>query len=279
MLALKLDRVQDSIVVPQVTITRQDEIGRLTRSFYAMLERIQQLIVKTREMEERKKELELKVLQSQISPHFLYNTLACIGSLARQQRLGEVGETIRSLVGILELTFDKTRAEVTVADEIRALKQYIQIQTIRYIGKFEFRCDVDPGMEHSLILKLTLQPLVENAIFHGILPTKSYPGMITVRGRRYGNRLTFLICDNGAGMAKARQAELLQPGPHGRSKDRLTGIGVSNVQERLRLHFGMAYGLRIRSTLGKGTCIRVTLPVIPYHEHLGNRIERNGGNE
>lgn len=270
MLALKLDRVQDSIIVPQVTITRQDEIGRLTRSFYAMLERIQQLIVKTKEMEERKKELELKVLQSQISPHFLYNTLACIGSLARQQRLGEVGETIRSLVGILELTFDKTRAEVTVADEIRALKQYIQIQNIRYIGKFEFHCEVDPAIEHCTILKLTLQPLVENAIFHGILQGKDFPGMIVVRGKRTGGSMTFLICDNGIGIAKARQTVLLQPGMHGKTKDRLTGIGMSNVQERLRLHFGDHCGLRIRSTVGKGTCIRVTLPAIPFHERHGD---------
>lgn len=268
MLALRLDRVQDSVIVPQVTITRQDEIGRLTRSFYAMLERIQQLIMREREMEQRKKALELKVLQSQISPHFLYNTLACIGSLARQKRTTEVSETIRSLTGVLELTFDKTQAEVPVRDELRGLKQYMQIQKIRYGARFEFACHVDPAIEPCPILKLTLQPLVENAIFHGILPCKERPGVVIVRGEVKGTRVRFVVRDNGVGIAPGKQAQLLAPGNGYAMKDKLTGIGIANVHERLQLHYGSAYGLRIRSYPNTGTVIVITWPAARSLEFL-----------
>ncbi|WP_245954618.1 cache domain-containing sensor histidine kinase [Paenibacillus flagellatus] len=260
MLALRMDRVNDMVVVPSITVRREDEIGRLARSFNAMMERIRGLLDETKRMETRKKELELKVLQSQISPHFLYNTLACIGSLARQQRTDEVGATIRALVGVLKLTFDRTSEFVRVEEELEALRQYVLIQKTRYGDKFRFECDVEGGALGLKVLKLTLQPIVENAIFHGILPA-SGQGDIRVRGTVRGGVLRFVVRDNGVGMKPG----LAGPPAHA-AKERFTGIGMTNVHERIRLRYGEPYGLRFRSVRHAGTVVVLTLPAVSAAE-------------
>jgi two-component system, sensor histidine kinase YesM len=262
LLASRMDRVQDMEVIPTISIRRNDEIGRLAASFNSMMGRIQGLLEETREMDRRKQELELKVLQSQIAPHFLYNTLACIGSLARQQRTGDVKETIRSLVGLLKLTFDRTTEFVRVEEELDGLLRYLQIQRMRYGDKFIFINQVKTDTLNLAILKLTLQPLVENAIFHGIVPS-GRTGEIRIRSRVKGGKLVFYIRDNGVGMER-EQLRLLREARNGKPMaDRFTGIGVNNVHDRLRLHFGEPWGLRIRSVPGKGTVVAVRLPVRP----------------
>jgi sensor histidine kinase YesM len=255
-----MDRVRDMVAVPAAPVRRTDEIGRLARSYYSMMERIQALLVKTREMEERKKELELKMLQSQISPHFLYNTLASVGSLARQSRIADVSATIRALVGVLEFTFDRTSQFVRVSDEISGLNSYMQIQKIRYGDRFRFVCEVQEEALGLSVLKLTLQPIVENAVFHGILPKGWRDGEIRVRGEVRRGKLRFVVRDNGAGMDPDRLAGLLERSEMTLPKERLTGIGVANVHERIRLYFGEPYGLRVRSLKGAGTIIVITLP-------------------
>ncbi|WJH34912.1 sensor histidine kinase [Paenibacillus sp. CC-CFT747] len=226
-----------------------------------MMERVRNLLLETKQMEERKKELELKMLQSQIAPHFLYNTLACIGSLARQHRTEEVKETIRSLVGVLSFSFDKSSEFVTVEEELAGLHQYMQIQKTRYGEKFEFVSEVDPDVLSSPILKLTLQPIVENAIFHGIVPNTQTPnGRITLRASVRRGRLRFLIRDNGVGIEPERLARVLTERTGRASKERFTGIGMANVHDRLRLHYGAPYGLRIGSVKGCGTVVSITIP-------------------
>ncbi|MDF2936791.1 MAG: histidine kinase [Paenibacillaceae bacterium] len=262
LLASRMDRVQDMEVIPNINMRRNDEIGRLAASFNAMMERIRGLLEETREMDRRKQELELKVLQSQIAPHFLYNTLACIGSLARQQRTGDVKETIRSLVGLLKLTFDRTTEFVRVEEELDGLLRYLQIQRMRYGDKFIFINQVEKDTMDLAILKLTLQPLVENAIFHGIVPS-GRTGEIHIRSRIKGGKLVFYIRDNGVGMER-EQLRLIREARNGKPMaDRFTGIGVNNVHDRLRLHFGEPWGLRIRTIPGMGTVVAVRLPVRP----------------
>lgn len=266
MLALRMDRVHDMLVVPNLTVRRQDEIGRLASSFNAMMERIRMLMVETKEVEARKKELELKVLQSQISPHFLYNTLACIGSLARQQRIGEVSATIGALVEVLTFSFDKTSEFVRVEDELNGLRQYVYIQKTRYGDRFRYIEHVTEEAKSLSILKLTLQPLVENAIFHGILPERR-EGCITIRGDVRRGVLRLVVRDNGTGMDAAALAKVLEDGRRMEgAKDHFTGIGLPNVHERIRLRFGKPYGLRIRSRPGTGTVIVITLPALQAAE-------------
>lgn len=261
LLASRMDRVQDMAVVPNITLRRDDEIGRLARSFNAMMERIRGLLDETKRMEARKKELELKVLQSQIAPHFLYNTLACIGSLARQHKTVEVKETIRALVGVLQFSFDKTDGFVRVDEELEGMFHYLQIQKTRYGDKFSFLCNVDPAAHDYAMLKLTLQPIVENAIFHGILPTER-EGKLVIRGIVRRGVIRFTIRDNGIGIDPVRLRMVLEQRITKLSKERFTGIGVHNVHDRLRLRYGIPYGMRIRSVEGVGTIVSITFPAV-----------------
>ncbi|SFJ33776.1 Cache domain-containing protein [Paenibacillus sp. UNC496MF] len=262
MLAVKMDRVHDMGVIPSLVVRREDEIGRLAQSFNAMMERIRNLLQETKHMEERKKQLELKVLQSQIAPHFLYNTLACIGSLAKQHRTKEVKETIRALVGVLSFSFDKTSEFLTVEEELEGLNMYMQIQKIRYGDKFRYEQDIDPEALSCRILKLTLQPILENAVFHGIAPSRREDGLIRVRGSVRKGKLRFFIRDNGTGMEKPMLLKALNEQRADHIGEHVSGIGMANVHHRLRLRYGASYGLRIGSRPNQGTVVCITIPVV-----------------
>ncbi|NOU93825.1 HAMP domain-containing protein [Paenibacillus sp. LMG 31456] len=265
MLVAKMDRVRDMEVLPSISVQREDEIGRLAKSYNAMMERIHHLLIETKEMETRKNQYELKMLQSQIAPHFLYNTLACISSLAKQQKTDAVRETIRSLVGLLSFSFDKSSEFVTLQDELEGLKMYAHIQTVRYGAKFSIEMDIAPDTLDCKILKLTLQPLVENAIFHGLAPQK-VQGLIRIRAFVRRGKLLIIIRDNGLGMSSLQLESVFSERRKAPSKHRFTGIGIMNVHERIRLHFGAEYGLRIASLPEVGTLIRIKLPELSFKE-------------
>lgn len=258
-LALKMDRVRDFEVVQPLYLEGKDEIGLLAQSYNRLLARVQLLIKEIREAEAGKKHYEYQMLQSQIGPHFLYNTLTCISSLARQQKIEQVRETIRSLGGLLHYSFQQAGGFVTLRQEVEALQWYAQIQKVRYGDQFDIVFDVDPRFDACRFLKLTLQPLVENAIYHGIAP-KSDPGLIRVIARQRGARLLLFVSDNGVGMTEETKRGLLGRKGPGNPKA-FNSIGLVNVQQRIRLHFGEAYGLHIASVSGKGTIIRLTLPL------------------
>ncbi|HTG68191.1 MAG TPA: sensor histidine kinase [Candidatus Udaeobacter sp.] len=263
----KMDRLNDVQVVAKLPVTRMDEIGRLTQSYNGMLERIQTLLQKTKSAEEQKKEYELKMLRSQIAPHFLYNTLACISSLAKQQRIHEVRETIRSLVKLLAFSFDKQSEYVSIEEELEGLRMYMHIQQVRYGKQYKYELDIEPCLLQYRILKLTLQPLVENALFHGILPHKG--GLITIKGKLERGIIRLYVRDNGIGIAQTEVRKALHDHfEQERSKYRFTGIGLHNVHERIRIHHGEPYGLRIGSAHGVGTVIRVDIPVITENDEL-----------
>jgi two-component system sensor histidine kinase YesM len=259
MLVAKMDRVRDLGVLSNISIDRNDEIGRLAKSYNAMMERIQMLLQETKEMEVKKKQFELKMLQSQIAPHFLYNTLACISSLARQGRVEDVRVTIKSLVGLLSFSLSKTSQFVTLAQELDGLKQYVQIQQIRYGDTFTLEMNVDEEALNCKMLKLTLQPIIENAIFHGIVPNKA-TGHIRIHGRIEQSMLKLWISDDGLGMDSDAVKQLLVERKSTQSKYSFSGMGVINVHERIRLHFGQSFGLKIRSRKGQGTIVRIVMP-------------------
>lgn len=285
----KMDRLDDVQVVSRLPVTRNDEIGRLTRSYNAMLERIQTLLHKTLAAEESKKEYELKMLRSQIAPHFLFNTLACIGSLAKQQRTAEVRETIRSLVKLLSFSFDRQSEYVALSEELEGLRMYMQIQQVRYGEQYRYEEAIPEELMSCRVLKLTLQPLVENALFHGLTPQQG--GLISITGEVSAQRLRLYVRDNGVGMDDTARRRLNegtidrndsapagyttsrtdpssteQTGSRGSGRFRFTGIGLRNVHERIRIHHGERYGLRIASRPGVGTIVRVEIPLIVESE-------------
>lgn len=265
----KMDRLENLQVVAKLPVTRRDEIGRLTQSYNAMLERIQILLQKTKSAEEQKKEYELKMLRSQIAPHFLYNTLACISSLAKQQRIDEVRDTIRSLVKLLSFSFDKQSEYVSLEEEVEGLRMYMHIQQVRYGEQYQYKVDIDTDLLHYRILKLTLQPLVENALFHGLTPHNG--GLITIKGQLEKSMLRLYVRDDGIGIPREKVNKLLQDDlVQERSAYRFTGIGLRNVHERIRIHYGEPYGLRIGSAREAGTVIRVDMPILTESdERLG----------
>jgi two-component system sensor histidine kinase YesM len=258
-LVAKMDRVRDMDVLHSISGSGKDEIGRLVLSYNAMMERIHHLLQETRESESRKKQFELKMLQSQIAPHFLYNTLACISSLAKQHKIDEVRETIKALVGLLSFSFDKSTEFVTLADELEGLRMYAYIQKVRYGDKFTMTIDAEPETLQTTMLKLTLQPLVENAIFHGLVPLKRI-GTIRIRTKRVKHKLIITVRDTGLGMDSEQLSNLFTERHKAPSKHRFTGIGIMNVHERIVLYYGQEYGLSIFSLPQVGTLIRIEMP-------------------
>ncbi|WP_372663155.1 sensor histidine kinase [Cohnella sp.] len=267
-LTLQMDRVRsERVSVPIEPIERRDEVGKLSLSFYTMMGRIQELLQTVKDNEERKKEIELQLLINQIRPHFLYNTLACIGSLAKQHRVEEVEETIRSLIQLLSYSLGKSEY-VTLEEELLSLRSYVQIQKVRYGEAFNYAANMDPELSQVLLPKLILQPLLENAIFHGLAERGS--GNVRVRACMEDGKLRIKVWDDGKGMSDAQIKELL--GGHfvaardantssSLSGGKTHGIGLSNLRERIRIHYGPEYGLNIRSEPGSWTEVIVSLPL------------------
>lgn len=260
LLALQMDRFQgERFSLPLQTMKRNDEIGYLSDRFRLMVERTQDLVESQKADEERKRKLELKLLLSQIRPHFLYNTLTCIGSLAKQHRTGEVEETIRALILLLTFSIDKKKEKVSLAEELASLEAYIQIQKVRYGDSFRFGIHVPFEHRSLLVPKLILQPIVENAIFHGLAARGE--GEIIVQSHIADGRLQLSVRDDGAGISEDKLPLLLQPGNHGvkRSKG-MNSMGLNNVHERIQLMFGSPFGLTIRSEPNVGTEVNLLLP-------------------
>ncbi|GGH80514.1 sensor histidine kinase YesM [Pullulanibacillus pueri] len=257
-LAAHMNAVEKIENISSLPINRKDEIGNLEKSYNAMLMRIKELVVGIKVMEERKRDYELKMLQSQIGPHFLYNTLACIGSLAKQKKMEEIRETVRSLVGLISYVLDNVSRKVTLKEELEKIRLYEQIQQVRYGKKFHLEINVDGEALDCLIPKFTLQPIIENAIFHGIIPGKRY-GIISINGVISENDLKLYIRDNGLGMDKQQQAQLFNHKNESNSK-KFNGIGLVNVHERIQMSFGQTYGLRVVSRQKVGTLVRIKMP-------------------
>ncbi len=262
-LALQMDRIKDDRFTFKVNaLKRKDEIGILFQSFSHLMKRIRDLIEMQKNTEERKRKVELKMLLSQIRPHFLYNTLICIGSLAQQRRLSEVEDTIRSLIFILTFSIDKKEDIVSLNEELECLEAFVQIQKVRYGDIFTFITNVSPELQSVRIPKLILQPIVENAIFHGIADQEN--GVITVEAIAKDSNLYIHVKDNGRGFAPERLAEFNQTSKQvmlpAKGKG-LNSMGISNEKERIQLLYGEPYGITVRSAPSEGTDIILCLPM------------------
>lgn len=260
-LAKTMEQVNDFGDLVPVKYRQEDEIGRLSKNYNRLVEKIHSLLEDVRTAERKKNQYELHMLQSQIGPHFLYNTLACIASLVRQNQPQTAQRSIAALIELLSYSFEQTGRAVTLADELREIQNYIKIELMRYGEVFTFETRISPEVSHCPMLKLTLQPLVENAIFHGIIPRGDAYGRIVILAHKLSGDAVILVCDNGVGISPGRCADILTGQGVPRISERLSSIGVSNVQERLRLTYGEKYGIRIRSRLGMGTVMRLRIPL------------------
>lgn len=239
--------------------TNTEEIQNLSHSFKAMLTEIKELIKKIEENQRRLRKSELRVLQSQINPHFLYNSLDTIIWLAERQENKKVVLMTSYLAKYFRLSLSKGREIVDIYTEIEHVKHYLYIQKIRYESKLSFSIDIDPQIYDYMTIKIILQPLVENALYHGIKGLES-GGHIKITGNKVDELIIFVVEDNGVGMTNEQMDRILI----GNMPKSVTGSGlaIKNVHQRLQIYFGKQYGLRYESELGQWTKVYITIPTI-----------------
>ena len=269
MLMRKMDRVNNVQLASEVRMNRNDEIGELASSFNAMMKRIKTLTSELLQSEKHKQEYEIQMLQNQINPHFLYNTLACINSLAYQQKLQDVQNTIGNLTGLLSIVMEKNTVFTSLQREIEGLRMYLDIQNIRYGNKVNCSIELDEHLLRCQLPRLTLQPIVENAIFHGIVPTRR-TGHISIYGHMKRGNLIIYVRDNGIGMDRETVQRIVNGLEQKQGEYHFTGMGLHNVHHRLRLYYGPRFGLTIRSKLHAGTIVKITVKAATdnYNEQL-----------
>lgn len=272
-ITLPIQRLRDSMAKVQegdfeaadVEVSSENEIGSLTTSFNVMTHRIQELMEQNTYEQEEKRKSELKALQSQINPHFLYNTLDSIIWMAEGKKNEEVVLMTASLARLLRQSISNEDELVLVNQEVEYARSYLTIQKMRYKDKLEFQIDVEPEIGSVKIIKLVLQPIIENAIYHG-LKYKESKGLLIVRGYAEGENAVLEIIDNGVGMDGNTLEHIFEK--H-KVNYHSNGVGVYNVQKRLQLYYGNDYGITYKSRPGVGTKATITIPMKQEdaHEH------------
>ena len=233
------------------------EVQNLSDSFDHMVGRIQQLMTTVREEEIDLRKTELKALQAQINPHFLYNTLDSIAWMCERGKNADAVQMVHALARLFRISISRGHELIPIEKELQHAEAYLQIQKYRYKNQFTYHFTVDEGCLHCLCNKITLQPIIENAIVHG-LDLMVDAGHIEITVRPDGGDILLIVADDGIGMEPEQVAALLQNEPSDR-----TGIGVKNVNDRLRIYFGPEYGLSITSAPYEGTTVTIRTPRVP----------------
>ncbi len=233
-----------------------EEISVLSESFGHMVIRIQGLMEKVRREEVTLRKTELKALQAQINPHFLYNTLDAIAWLCEDERNVDAEEMVNALARLFRISISKGHELIPIEKEIQHAQSYLKIENFRYKNQFTYTFDVDKSCLHFLCNKITLQPIIENAIYHG-LNRMVDEGRIKIKIWQEEADVLFSVEDNGVGMTEERCKEIL----YQENGDR-TGIGIKNVNDRIKIYFGEEYGLSIQSEIDEGTSVKIRMPKV-----------------
>ncbi|MCZ8512655.1 histidine kinase [Paenibacillus filicis] len=240
---------------------QQGDVGKISVTVDHMLSEIRRLIQRIYNEEQAKRKVEMLALQSQIRPHFIYNTLNVIKWMAKMQGAKGIEDALTAFSSVIRFTAKTESDFVTVNEEVEFIRSYTKILDFRYMNKFEVIFEIDPAVMEYRTLKFLLQPLVENAVFHGFdgIP---YKGLLSIRIREEAGNLVMEVADNGKGMAPA---QLESPEPRG-TADQMNSIGIRNIRERIRLHYGEGYGLSMTSENNNGTTATIVVPVMKQEE-------------
>ncbi|EPR10805.1 sensor histidine kinase [Ruminiclostridium papyrosolvens] len=252
----------------RVPDSESDEIAMLATSFNTMIEKIGSLVedVKLEQINLRK--TELKLMQAQINPHFLYNTLDTIIWLAEGNKPKDVIQMVSALSRFFRIALSKGYDYISIKEEEMLIRSYLQIQQYRYQDILEYEINISEQLENCSILKLTLQPIVENALYHGI-KNKRGMGKIIIEGYCQGDTVLFKVKDNGIGMSQ-KQIEKIKKlfiMPKEEAAPEQKGFGLFNVNERIKLNFGAEYGLDVKSEYGVGSEFTICIPKITQNRH------------
>ncbi|MFE5323763.1 sensor histidine kinase [Paenibacillus sp. NPDC056579] len=257
-LKTKMNLVEQGNFDVIISTNRNDEFGDLSRAFDRMLQQIVELIRRLEINKELQRKLEIQVLQSQINPHFLYNTLGSISNVIRLGQLDKVDVVIASLISLLEYGISDSAEKVSLRQELQNVKDYISIQNIRYNRHFELVEHIEDSLMDFPVFRMLLQPMVENSLFHGYNGGQT-EGPIAIRAYREGEFVVVEVVDQGEGIPHERIERILSPEPKDIQVNRKR-IGLNNIHGRIRLHYGEQYGLQIISTLKKETRVRALFP-------------------
>ncbi len=250
----KFKLVETGDLSVRTLIKGNDEMGELSNSFNNMVAKLNTLM----EMQKKKSDMEFQILQAQINPHFLYNTLDSIKWLAVLQNVHTVSDMTTALINLLKYNISKNNTLVSVAEELDSVTNYVKIQKYRYGDIFNIHYNIDESTIECKILRFSLQPIVENCIIHGFENIEG-KGVIAICSKIENDQLRIEIADNGSGMDQYTLECIVKSD---NSKKKFSGIGINNIQERIKTYFGMNYGLSYESTPGLGTKAILTLPIV-----------------
>lgn len=222
-----------------------------------MTERIHTLMEQNVYEQKQKRKNEMRALQAQINPHFLYNTLDSIIWMSEAGQNEDVVLMTSALAKLLRQSISNDKEQVTLAEEIDYVRSYLTIQKMRYKDKLEYSIEVAPEIRNVMIIKFALQPLVENAIYHG-LKYKETKGNLNIRGYERGSKVCITVADDGVGMDNEALEHIFD---ESKKEHKSNGVGVPNVQKRLQLYYGSEYGITYISRKGVGTVATVTVPL------------------
>lgn len=242
---------------PQIYIGGPPEIKHLGETIRSMVVQLRQLTDDIVKEQEEKRKSELDALQSQINPHFLYNTLDSIMWMVESEQYEDAISMVQALGRLFRISLSKGKNIITVAEELQHARSYLDIQKYRYKNKFRSFFEIEEGIEQCKTIKLIIQPLIENAIYYG-MEYMDGDGEIHIRAYAKEQDLFIEVEDNGLGMPEDVVEHLLTDNTRSRSKG--SGIGIRNVHQRIQLYFGEEYGLEITSEPDEGTMVRIHLP-------------------
>lgn len=255
-LTLDMQKVQQGDLKVRTVVKSTDEIGLLSRQFNSMLQEIEQLMHQVEEEQGQKLQAELRAFMHRIHPHFLLNTLSMFWWLVQSNQNDRLSQGLSALISLLESHMGKSGIMITLEEELDFLRKYIAILELRYEKAFTLDLDVEEGAEKRIIPRMLLQPLVENAIFHGIIP-KDADGRISIRVRTWGAHTEFLVTDDGLGIGKEKLKVLAEP-ETAIAKGEM-GIGLRHIYDTLRFYYAGCSEWSVKSKPGQGTTVRILL--------------------
>ena len=262
-LEMDMRKVQDGDFSITETSGGSAEVASLSQSFQIMIRRIEDLMEEVRKTEAVKRQRELDALQAKINPHFLYNTLDSVVWMAETGNSQGVVKMVTALASLFRISIAKGHDTITLKEELAHVESYLDIQSMRYKDKFRFEIDLPKELENAPTIKLIIQPIVENSIYHGIKYLQD-EGLIRISAREGADgTIVIAVSDNGIGMTPDVLSTLLDKSSERKHITDGNGIGIINIDERIKLSYGERYGLSIASEPDEGTTVEITIPHLP----------------
>jgi two-component system sensor histidine kinase YesM len=259
--------MEGNMTLPSVEIHSKDEIGQLYQVFKSMIEELKRLLEGIMTTEREKREAELAVLQAQIRPHFLYNTLNTVKYLAKLNGVSNIVEVSESLIELMRGVLGNSNEFLSLQEELQYVRSYVNIEKYKYVEPIHLNTEIEKEeLLQCSVLKLMLQPIVENAIIHGIASSE-HEGLVLIRIYEENKELRIEVRDNGKGMSK-EQIEALFEVNKGQTSTRFSGMGVRNVHERIVRQFGEPYGVFLNSEPDTYTSVQIRFPLLPGTDRM-----------